>query len=128
MVIDSSAVIAIFFDEPEKMFLLQAIVQDRRRLICAATLLEIEVVLTRRQGQESIGILNDFLERLRIEIVPFDAAQSKFAIDGFRKFGKSQNRAGLNFGDCFSYGLAKQTDEPLLFKGNDFSQTDLRIA
>jgi ribonuclease VapC len=128
MVIDSSAVIAITLKEPERMNLLQRIHADRRRLISAPTLLEMEIVLNVRRGAESSSILDEFIRRFHFQIVPFDEEQCGLAREAFRRFGKGRHPARLNFGDCFSYALAKQTGEPLLFKGNDFSQTDLLFA
>jgi ribonuclease VapC len=128
MVIDSSAVIAIALKEPERMDFLQRIHADRRRLISAPTLLEMEIVLTIRQGPESSNVLNDFLRRLHFQVVPFDEVQAGIAREAFLRFGKGRHKAGLNFGDCFSYALAKQTGEPLLYKGNDFRETDIASA
>jgi ribonuclease VapC len=128
MVIDSSAVIAIALNEPERMDFLERIRADQRRLVSAPTLLELEIVLTVLQGSESPNILNDFIRRLHFQVVPFDEVQVGIAREAFRRYGKGRHPARLNFGDCFSYALAKQTGEPLLYKGNDFSQTDIPSA
>jgi ribonuclease VapC len=72
--------------------------------------------------------LEAFLEALDAETIPVDSRQAALAIEAFRAYGKGRHPAGLNIGDCFSYALAKALDEPLLFKGNDFGQTDLRSA
>jgi len=128
MVIDSSAVLAIANDEPERGDFLARIHADRRRLVSAPTLLELEIVLTVRRGPESSTVLNDFLKRLQFQVAPFDGIQAAIAREAFRRFGKGRHTAGLNFGDCFPYALAKQTGEPLLCKGNDFARTDLLLA
>ena len=128
MVIDSSAVIAIALKEPERMNFLERIHADRRRLISAPTLLEMEIVLTTRQGPESSNVLNEFLRRLHVQVVPFDEVQAGIAREAFLRFGKGRHPAGLNSGGCFPYALAKQTGEPLLYKGNNFSQTDVFAA
>jgi ribonuclease VapC len=128
MVIDSSAVIAIALNEPERMDFLERIRADQRRLVSAPTLLELEIVLTVLQGSESPNILNDFIRRLHFQVVPFDGVQVGIAREAFRRYGKGRHPARLNFGDCFSYALAKQTGEPLLYKGNNFSQTDIPSA
>jgi len=78
-----------------------------------------------RLGTEGIRDLDLFLATARIELVPFDATQARLAREAFRRFGKGRHPAGLNLGDCFSYALARAMNEPLLFKGNDFSRTDV---
>jgi ribonuclease VapC len=128
MVIDSSALLAIFLDEPDASIYASAIVNDRRRLISAATLAETSIVAIRRRKPDPIAALDILTTRLRLVVIPVDHEQALLARDGFRRFGKGRHRAGLNFGDCFSYALAKQRGEPLLFKGNDFSQTDVAVA
>jgi len=128
MVIDSSALMAIFLDEPDASIYASAIVNDRRRLISAATLAEASIVAIRRRQPDPIAALDILTARLRLMVIPVDHEQALLARDGFRRFGKGRHPAGLNFGDCFSYALAKQRGEPLLFKGNDFSQTDVAVA
>ncbi len=128
MVIDSSALLAIFLEEPDASIYASAIVNDRRRLISAATLAETSIVAIRRRQPDPIVALDTLTTRLRLVVIPVDHEQALLARDGFRRFGKGRHTAGLNFGDCFSYALAKQRGEPLLFKGNDFSQTDVAVA
>ncbi len=128
MFIDSSAILAIFFEEPDASVYAAAILNDTKRLISAATLVEVSIVAMRLRQPDPIGALDVLVMRLGLEIIPVDHEQVLFARDGFRRFGKGRNRAGLNFGDCFSYALAIATGEPLLFKGNDFGQTDIAIA
>lgn len=81
-----------------------------------------------RRGEPGLEQMQALIERLELEIVPLSDEQAKLAIDGFRRFGKGRHPAGLNFGDCFSYALAKATGQPLLFKGDDFSLTDIKRA
>ena len=128
MVIDSSALLAIFLEEPDASIYASAILNDRRRLISAATLAETSIVAIRRRQPDPIVALDILMTWLRLVVIPVDHEQALLARDGFRRFGKGRHPAGLNFGDCFSYALAKQRGELLLFKGNDFSQTDVAVA
>lgn len=128
MIIDSSAVVSIVLEEPDASLYISAIVNDSTRMISAATLVETSIVLMRRRKADSLLALDTLMTRLRILVIPVDHEQAVLAREGFRRYGKGRDQAGLNFGDCFSYALAKQTGEPLLFKGNDFSQTDILSA
>jgi ribonuclease VapC len=128
MVIDSSAFVAIVVGEPERLPFSQAIVSQPIRLTSAATLLETTMVVLGRKGEPGVRELQAFIHRTNIETAPFTAEQLELAVDAFRRFGRGRHAAGLNFGDCFSYALAKATGEPLLFKGDDFSQTDIKRA
>jgi len=128
MVIDSSALMAIFLVEADASIYASAILNDWIRLISAATLAEASIVAIRRRQPDPIAALDILTTRLRLVVIPVDHEQALLARDGFRRFGKGRHPAGLNFGDCFSYALAKQRGEPLLFKGNDFSQTDVLVA
>lgn len=128
MVIDSSALLAIFFEEPDASIYAAAILNDTRRLISAATLIETSIVAIRWRQPDPISALDVLVARLALEVVPVDREQVLLAQDGFRRFGKGRDRAGLNFGDCFSYALAIATGEPLLFKGDDFNRTDVAVA
>jgi ribonuclease VapC len=128
MVIDTSALLAIFLEEPDASAYLAAILNDRKRLISAASLLEASIVAIRRRQPDPIAALDILITRLRLSIVPVDHEQVLLARDGFRRFGKGRDKAGLNFGDCFAYALTKQSGEPLLFKGEDFRKTDVGIA
>ena len=128
MVVDSSALLTIFFEEPDASVYAAAILNDTRRLISAATLVEASIVAIRLRQPDPISALDLLVARLGLEIVSVDHEQVLLARDGFRRFGKGRDRAGLNFGDCFSYALAIATGESLLFKGGDFSKTDVAIA
>lgn len=125
MVIDTSAIVAILFDEPERSRFIHQIKIAEKRLISASTLLECEIVVQARKGISGRNQLELFIHEAQIIVVPFDQAQVNLAIRAWQEYGKGQHPAGLNFGDCFSYALAKATGEPLLFKGVDFVQTDI---
>ncbi|MBM7047186.1 type II toxin-antitoxin system VapC family toxin [Rhizobium lusitanum] len=128
MVIDTSAIVAIAFDEPEASSFEALIADDPIRLISAATVFEASMVLESRLGEQGGSELDLWLHRINAEIVAVSADHSDQARRAWRRYGKGRHPAGLNFGDCFSYALAKLTSEPLLFKGNDFSETDIRAA
>ncbi|OQW89650.1 MAG: VapC toxin family PIN domain ribonuclease [Thiotrichaceae bacterium IS1] len=125
MVIDPSAIIAILLGEPEAAALVKAMGQDGKRLVSVFSVLEASVVLERRKGETGQRDLDRFLRDAKITMVDFNEPQLEIAREAWRKFGKDRHPARLNLGDCCSYALAKYTGEPLLFKGKDFSQTDL---
>jgi len=127
MVIDTSALAAIFFGEPERKSFLGVITAAGSRLISAASVLETGIVLESRQGEAAGREFDLFVVRANLQIVPVDADQADLARSAWRKYGKGRHPAALNFGDCFSYALAKSSGEPLLAKGTDFSLTDLEI-
>ena len=126
MVIDSSALLAILLDEPERTIFSTRIDADDIRLASTATLLETSMVVLARLGDKGAAELETLLHVVEVEPAPFTARQLRLSIDAFRRFGRGRHPAALNFGDCFSYALAAATGEPLLFKGDDFSQTDIR--
>jgi len=128
MVIDSSALIAIMAGEPEWRPLIAAITASSICLVGAPTMMETSMVVLGRHGEGKLQDLRDFCARSAIDVVPFGPEHVDLALDAFRRYGKGRHPAGLNFGDCFSYALAKATGEPLLFKGDDFSQTDIKRA
>lgn len=125
MVIDTSALLAILQDEPERRAFNEAIEAADARALSTATFVESSIVIEARYGAEGVRDLDLFIERAAIELVPVDAAQARIACRAFSRFGKGRHRAGLNFGDCFAYALAVARGEPLLFKGDDFLHTDL---
>ncbi len=128
MVIDTSAIIAILSDENDAAIMAQAIQSDPIRLISGASLLETAIVIESRHGLPGANKLDEFMEIGGFRIEPITVEQVTLARVAYRRFGKGRHPAALNFGDCFSYALAKATNEPLLFKGNDFSQTDLQFV
>ena len=125
MVIDSSALVAILQDEPERRSFNRAIETADRRAMSVASFVETSIVIESRFGPDGIRDLDLFMAKARIELVPVDAEQGHVARTAFRDYGKRRHRARLNFGDCFAYALAKALDEPLLFKGTDFTLTDV---
>lgn len=128
IVIDTSAVLAILNDEPERRSFNEAIEKAARCLISASSFVETSIVLEARKGYEGVRDFDLFVASAGIEVTDVDAEQGELARTAFRKFGKGRHAANLNFGDCFSYALAKAYDAPLLFKGHDFSQTDVKRA
>ena len=112
-------------DEPEAAEFAQLIEDDLAPLISAASMLEAGIVLISRHGLEARGDLQDFLEQGGLQVEPVTAEQADLALDAYQRYGKGRHRAGLNFGDCFAYALCKATGQPLLFKGQDFSLTDI---
>jgi ribonuclease VapC len=127
VVIDTSALAAIFFHEPERDAFRNAIVAAGSRLISAATVLEAGMVIEARRGGGAGREFDLFIVRALIKIVPIDAELADLARSAWRKYGTGRHPAGLNFGDCFSYALAKSSGEPLLAKGDDFGRTDVLI-
>ena len=128
VVVDSSALVAIFLGEPERKEFLAHILQADTKLISAASSLETGIVLEARRG-ESAGIEFDlFMVRAKLEVVPVDAEQMEIARSAWRKYGKGRHAAGLNFGDCFAYALAKSSGQKLLAKGEDFRLTDVEVV
>lgn len=125
MVIDSSAVIAILFKESDAEWFEAAILKQPLCYLSAVSMVESSIVLDRRFGDKASGELDSFVLRMEIEVVPVSVKQADAAREAFRKYGRGRHRAGLNFGDCFSYALAKVSGEPLLYKGDDFALTDM---
>ena len=125
MIVDSSAVIAVLFDEPDREKITRAIGNDERRFMSAATLLEASIVVEAKRGEHAGRELDLLLHRADVEIVPLDTEQSRVATTAWRRFGKGRHPAALNFGDCFAYALSTVTGEPLLFSGTDFAKTDV---
>jgi ribonuclease VapC len=128
MVIDTSALVAIFLGEPERKTFLENILSAETKLISAANLLETGIVLDARRGEAAGREFDLFVVRAKLEVVPVDADQADIARSAWRKFGKGRHAAGLNFGDCFAYALAKFSGQKLLAKGQDFRFTDLELV
>ena len=128
MILDTSALAAIFFAEPEAARYTQTSHDAERCLISAATFLELSIVIEGQLGTEAVHQCDMFFRRAGIIIEPFTVEQAYLARQAFHDFGKGHHAAGLNFGDCFAYALAKITGEPLLFKGEDFKKTDIVSA
>jgi ribonuclease VapC len=127
-VIDSSALVAILFGEPEATGFVDAIAEAGPRLMSAANLLEAAIVVDNQIGPEAGRQLDRFVEQARIEVAPVTERHARIARQAYLDYGRGNHPAKLNFGDCFAYALAKATGEPLLFKGDDFEQTDIRAC
>ncbi len=128
MVIDTSALLAILQDEPERRAFNLAIEAAAARRVSVATWLEVSIVAEARWGAEGLRDLDLLVDRAALELVPVDVGQGKAARRAFSRFGKGCHPAGLNYGDCFSYALAHQLGEPLLVQGEDFEKTDIAVA
>ncbi len=129
MVVDTSALIAIVYAEPDHRRPERAIEQAGTRLISVASALEASLVMARRAGpagaQRALTILDGVIASLGLTIEPVSVAHLGLARDAYLRYGKGMNVAGLNYADCFSYALAKDSGEPLLFRGDDFTHTDI---
>lgn len=125
MVIDTSAILALLFNEREADDIEVALDDDPVRLLSAASCLEAALVVEARLGEPGGRELDLLLHKARIELVSVTPEQVEVARSAWRRFGRGRHEAGLNFGDCFAYALAMTTGEPLLFKGEDFARTDV---
>ena len=128
MVVDTSAVIAILFNEPETESFVRALADDSKKMISAFNALESAIVIEAKKGEAGGRELDLLIHRARIEIISLNGDQVELALTAWRKYGKGNHPAGLNIGDCCAYALAKYSGEPLLFKGKDFSHTDIQPA
>lgn len=128
MVVDPSALIALLTMEPEAARIAMALEADPVRLISAASVVEAGLVIESRFGEAGGRELDLLIAKADLSIEPFTAEQSDFARDAWRQYGRGRHPAALNLGDCFSYALAKAAGEPLLFKGDDFRQTDVIVV
>ena len=125
MIVDTSALVAVMYEEAGHESILAALETSDVNRISAATWAEVFIIADRNLDPADIGRLEQLCEELRIEIVDVDSRQAGLVRQAYRDFGKGRHRAGLNFGDCFSYALAKDTRAPLLYIGEDFAHTDL---
>jgi ribonuclease VapC len=125
VVLDTSAVLAVLLDEPESEAFVRAIAAADICRLSVAGFVEASMVLHGRSGAEAVRRLDLLIHRAGVVVTPVSADQGLAARDAFARYGKGRHPAGLNFGDCFSYALAKDVDEPLLFKGDDFAKTDV---
>lgn len=128
MIVDSSAVLAILFGEPDARHHAAAIMSAHPCRMSVANVLEASIALESRGGEQAAYDLDALLERGEIELVPVTVEHLEAARRAWRRFGKGRHPAALNFGDCFAYALARTTGEPLLFKDRDFAQTDIDAA
>lgn len=128
-VLDTSAVAAVVLGEPDAEALLSVMLDSAGDLlISAATRVEAGIVVEARHGPEAQADLRTLLDRLDVTVAPVDAEQAHAALGAWRRFGKGRHPAALNLGDCFAYALATVSAAPLLFKGDDFRQTDVASA
>lgn len=129
MIVDTSAIVAIALNEPDRDRLIDALLDEADPKMSAATAVEVAAVLIRRMAPEDFRRVQRLIDQLGIRTVPFDDDHAASAIRAYRDFGRgSGHRARLNLGDCYSYALADVTGEPLLYVGEDFSHTDLAAA
>jgi ribonuclease VapC len=124
IVVDTSAVMAIVLSEPDADWLSRRLQDSDRRIMSSGTGLELGIVL---ESRTTTLTTLDALRSLQIELMPFDETQFELGLRAWRKFGKGRHPASLNFGDCFTYALAKVTGYPILCVGNDFAQADLAV-
>ena len=128
MVIDTSALVAILQNEPEREEFAIAIEQAEHSVVSAVSLVETSIVIGSRYGPDGLRILDLLISKARIEIASVEEDQAQIARQAFMQYGKGRHPARLNLGDCFSYALAKALDEPLLCKGGDFLRTDIAVC
>ena len=128
MIIDISALVAILDQEPEADRIVRTLASAPERTLSAANLVEAGIVMQARRGDDGARDLDLLLAKLRVDIAAVTASQADIARKAFRRYGRGRHPANLNFGDCFAYALAKDKSAPLLFKGNDFGQTDVMAA
>ena len=129
MIVDSSAAVALMKLEPDSRQIVEALFRSDSALMSAGTYVEAGIVVDRLRDPRSSRQFDLLLREAQVEIVPVTPEQARIAREAYRDFGKgSGNPAGLNFGDCFAYALAKERNEPLLFKGDDFIHTDVVSA
>jgi ribonuclease VapC len=125
MVIDTSAILALLFNEAEADDIEVALDSDPVRLLSAASYLEAAIVVEARLGEAGGREFDLLVHKARIEVVAVTDEQAEVARDGWRRYGRGRHKAGLNFGDCFAYALSVVSGEPLLCKGSDFAKTDV---
>ena len=128
IVVDSSAIIAILYFEPEAGNFIACFQSESQCLMAAPTKFELPMVAIGRKRAGGKIVALHLLEHYRIEVVDFSESQASLAVEAFDRFGKGRNPAALNFGDYMAYALAKSFDAPLLYKGGDFALTDIRAA
>jgi ribonuclease VapC len=128
MIVDTSAMLAILFEEPEGQRLDVALVKTANCRMCSTSLLEASMILLSRKGPDAVRDLDLLVAQFKIKIDDFAESHVLVAREAFRRYGKGRHPAQLNFGECMAYALAKESGEELLFKGTDFGQTDIIAA
>ncbi|MGH9057779.1 MAG: type II toxin-antitoxin system VapC family toxin [Acidimicrobiales bacterium] len=128
MIVDSSALVAVVFQEPEHEIIIDKLADSHSTGIGTPTLVETGIVLDARLRRDSRSLLTRMLDEFNIVEVPFGERHWREALVAYRRFGRGRHRANLNFGDCLSYAVAQLAHEPLLYVGDDFAATDLSFA
>jgi ribonuclease VapC len=128
VIVDTSVIIAILRDEPDAAEISELLERPEIRRMSAVSYVESAVVVDSNRNPVLSRRLDDLLRDLQIDVEPVTLNHARLAREAYRDFGKGRHKAGLNFGDCFAYALAKALNEPLLFKGNDFCHTDIEPA
>lgn len=128
MVVDSSVLIAILLGEPEAAYFSKRLANTEDIYISAVSIVELSMVIEYKKGEQGAKEFDELLDVIMPTIISFDSEQAKLAPVAWRRYGKGRHPAKLNFGDCCSYAAAKYLNQPLLFKGQDFSETDLTPA
>ena len=131
MFVDSSAIVAMLLNEPDGLNIYERLKRSDRRWISALVVYETVLALMRvshKDHEAVLDIVNSFISRHNFIFVDIDQGIAKLAVEAFGQYGKGRHKAKLNMGDCFSYACAKKLKQPLLFKGNDFNQTDIKCA
>ncbi|TCU12618.1 type II toxin-antitoxin system VapC family toxin [Rhizobium sullae] len=128
MIVDTSALVAILYREPEAASFVKFVHDAETARMSVANYVELSMVVESQLGPDGMRQAEAFFRRAGIIVEPVTVEHGELARQAFIDFGKGRHKAGLNFGDCFAYALAKASGEPLLFKGDDFSQTDIRAA
>ena len=128
MIIDTSALVALLDQESEAERIAHAVALSSERILSAANLVEIGIVMQARRGDDGARDLDLLLAKLKVDIAAVTANHADIARKAFRRYGRGRHAANLNFGDCFAYALAKEKSAPLLFKGDDFGRIDVMVA
>jgi ribonuclease VapC len=128
MIIDTSALVAVLEQEAEAERIAHTLASTSERMLSAANLVEVAIVMQARRGDDGARDLDLLLAKLKVDIADVTAGQAEIARKAFRRYGRARHPANLNFGDCFAYALAKDKSATLLFKGDDFSRTDVMPA
>jgi ribonuclease VapC len=128
MILDTSAILAVFLKKPGYDAVLDTLINARAVGIGAPTLAEAGIVLEARFGEQASGWLQSFVDEFRLTEIPFGAIHRREAVAAYARYGKGRHDAGLNFGDCLTYAVARLTGQPLLCVGSDFANTDIELA
>ena len=126
MVVDTSAILAVLFGEEDGALYLDALAEPDRKFMSPFNMLEADIVVHARKGEEGHALLERFIYNCGIETIPFNSAARQLTYEAWQRYGKGRHPASLNMGDCCAYAAARQLRQPLLFKGNDFGKTDIR--